>query len=278
MKIVRFGRKIGRVYADDIEARFATRWHGSWFMPVRSRLMLKRICAAVFLFVLCALPLAAQRSAPPRSGPVTFAIVVKDAAGAPLTDVRVSLTGPVQRNARTEGGRIVFENVPSGEYQFHFEKPGYVPADQTVTGRGAKPIPVEVSMTAVVPPPKPVAPLKPTAPAAADAKLVVLDMPAYIERNYVGKAPDRTIEMACAAGGSATLIQVNVAVVEHTHGDADEFIYVIAGQGSARMGDRIESLGPGVFMLIPRGTPHAFAVSGKKPLVFVSTRAGDKCM
>jgi mannose-6-phosphate isomerase-like protein (cupin superfamily) len=52
---------------------------------------------------------------------------------------------------------------------------------------------------------------------------------------------------------------------------------VIAGQGSARMGERVESLGPGVFMMIPRGMAHAFAVGSKKPLVFVSTRAGDKC-
>jgi mannose-6-phosphate isomerase-like protein (cupin superfamily) len=103
-------------------------------------------------------------------------------------------------------------------------------------------------------------------------------MPAYIEKNSVGKSTDKTTPMACAVGGSSTLIQINVAITEHTHTDADEFIYVIRGEGSARMGDRIEPLGPAVFMMIPRGVPHAFAVSGKKPLVFISTRAGDKCM
>jgi len=240
--------------------------------------MLKRFPAVMLLLGVCSFPLAAQRGAV-RTGPVTFAIMVKDAAGAPITDVRVTVTGPAQRNARTEGGRLVFESLPTGDYTFRFEKAGYVPVEQQVTGRGAKPIPVEVTLEAVPPPPKPVAPPVPKIPPPSDVRLVVLDMPAFVEKNYVGKSTDKTTPMACAIGGSSTLIQINVAITEHTHPDADEFIYVIAGQGSARMGDRVEPLGPGVFMMIPRNVAHAFAVAGKKqPLVFVSTRAGDKCM
>lgn len=238
--------------------------------------MLKRLPAVILLLGVWSFPIAAQRGAA-RTGPVTFAVMVKDAAGAPITDVRVAVTGPVQRNSRTEGGRIVFENLPAGDYTFRFEKNGYVPVEQRVTGRGAKPIPVEVTLEAVPPPPKPIAPVPVIVP-RNDAKLVVLDMPAFIEKNYVGRSADKTTPMACATGGSSTLIQINVAITEHTHTDADEFIYVIAGQGSARMGDRVEPLGPGVFMMIPRGVAHAFAVGSKKPLVFVSTRAGDKCM
>ena len=238
--------------------------------------MLKRCPAVILLLGVWSFPIAAQRGTA-RTGPVTFAVMVKDAAGTPITDVRVAVTGPVQRNSRTEGGRTVFENLPAGDYTFRFEKNGYVPVEQQVTGRGAKPIPVEVTLEAVPPPPKPVAPVPVIVP-RSDAKLVVLDMPAFIEKNYVGRSADKTTPMACATGGSSTLIQINVAITEHTHTDADEFIYVIAGQGSARMGDRVEPLGPGVFMMIPRGVAHAFAVGSKKPLVFVSTRAGDKCM
>jgi mannose-6-phosphate isomerase-like protein (cupin superfamily) len=242
-----------------------------------SRVMLKSFSTLVLLLGV-SLPAGVQRASVAKTGPVTFAILVTDAAGAPVTDVRVSVTGPVQRSARTEGGRLVFENLPSGEYQFKFEKAGFVPVDQTVTGRGTKPISVNVTMDAIPEPPKPVAPVTPIKARAADAKLVVLDMPAFVEKNYVGKSTDRTTPMACAAGGSSTLIQINVAITEHTHPDADEFIYVIAGQGSARMGERVEPIGPGVYMMIPRRTPHAFAVGNKKPLVFVSTLAGEKCM
>jgi mannose-6-phosphate isomerase-like protein (cupin superfamily) len=237
--------------------------------------MRKIVVAAVFLLLVSSLPVAAQRGSA-RTGPVTFTIFVKDSSGAPVTDVRVALTGPAQRSSRTEGGRTVFEDLPSGDYTLRFEKPGFVALEKQVTGRGSRPIPVDVTIEAVPPPPVPIAAVTPLKQ-NTDAKLVVLDMPAFIEKNYVGKAADRTTPMACAAGGSSTLIQINVAIVEHTHPDADEFIYVIAGQGSARMGERVESLGPGVFMMIPRGVAHAFAVGSKKPLVFVSTRAGEKC-
>ena len=101
-------------------------------------------------------------------------------------------------------------------------------------------------------------------------------MPAFIEKNYVAKAAGKMTPMACATGGAATLVQINEPLAEHSHGDADEFIYVIAGQGDARLAGRVEPLGPAVFMMIPRGTPHTFTAT-KKPLVLVSTRAGERC-
>jgi mannose-6-phosphate isomerase-like protein (cupin superfamily) len=224
-------------------------------------------------------PVLAQRGAAPRTGPVTFAVLVSDPSGAPITDVRVTMTGPVGRNGRTEGGRLVFEDLPSGDYQFKFEKPGFEPADQTVTGKGTKPIPVNVTLkpTPAPPPPPPVAAPPPPPTNHNDAKFVVLDMPAFVEKNYVGRAAGKTTQMACGAGGSTTLIQVNEPIAEHVHADADEFIYVLAGEGTLRLGDRSESLGSGVFLMIPRGAAHAFAIGRKKPLVMVSTRAGEKC-
>jgi mannose-6-phosphate isomerase-like protein (cupin superfamily) len=225
-------------------------------------------------------PVLAQRGTAARTGPVTFAVFVTDPSGAPVTDVRVTMTGPVARNARTEGGRLVFEDLPTGDYQFRFEKPGFDPVDQTVTGKGSKPIPVNVTLKPTPPPPTPPAPAPPPAPPPTDhtdGKYVVLDMPAFIEKNWVGRAAGKTTQMACGAGGSSTLIQINEPIAEHRHADADEFIYVIAGEGTARVGDRPEPLGPGVFLMIPRGTAHEIAVGRKKPLVMMSMRAGEKC-
>jgi hypothetical protein len=42
-------------------------------------------------------------------------------------------------------------------------------------------------------------------------------MPAFIEKYYVGKASGKTTPMACSDGGSATLVQANDAIAEHTH-------------------------------------------------------------
>jgi len=218
---------------------------------------------------------AQRRGAAPTTGPVTFAVAVADPAGKPIGDVRVSISGPVQRATRTERGRTVFEGLPAGAYRFRFEKDGYVTLEQEVAGRGAKPIDVKVTLT-----PEPLPPIEPVEklpPAQIPARLVVLDMPAFIEKNYVGKTPSRTTPLGCATGANGTLLQINEPIAQHTHDDADEFVYVIAGEGMARFGERFESLGPAVFLMIPRGMPHALTPGKKKPLVMMSVRAGESC-
>jgi uncharacterized RmlC-like cupin family protein len=237
------------------------------------------ILSVLSLMVAFALPLDAQRrGAGSGAGSVTFAVAVADPSGAPVPNVKVTLTGPAERTMRTEGGRIVFEGLPAGAYRFRFEREGFVTLERELTGRGSVPIDVKVSLTPVPPPPPPPpAPVPPPPEPVVNAKPVVLDMPAFIEKYYVGKAAGKTMPLACSTGGAATLVQINEPLAEHTHQDADEFIYVIAGQGTARLGDRQEPLGPAVFMLIPRGVAHTFTVGAKKPLVLLSMRAGEKC-
>ena len=233
----------------------------------------------ILLLTLAAGTVSAQRrGAAPTTGPVTFTISVTDSTGAPVSDVRVTLTGPVTRTARTERGRTVFENVPSGQYTVAFEKAGYVSADRSVTGRGSKPIDVAVTLEREAPPPPtPVEPPPPPPAPPVDTKIAILDMPAFIEKNYIGRATGKTTPMGCAAGGSSTLIQMNEPLAEHTHDDADEFIYVIAGQGVAKVSGREEPLGPAVFLMVPRGMPHTMSVGPKKPLVMMSVLAGERC-
>src|SRR5262249_44497685 len=209
---------------------------------------------------------------------VTFAVFVTDPSGKPITDVTVTLTGPTERSSRTEAGRLVFENLRSGSYHFRFEKDGFTPLERDVAGRGAAPIDVKVTLTPLRPPPPPIAPVGGLAPlATADGQVVALDMPAFIEKNYIGRAAGKTAPIGCTAGGAPTLIQINDAIATHAHDDADEFIYVIAGRGNANRGDRHEPLGPGVFLVIPRGLAHGFTTGQQKPLVMISTRAGEKC-
>jgi mannose-6-phosphate isomerase-like protein (cupin superfamily) len=242
--------------------------------------MRKALVAAVVLVVMSVMPfpLGAQRRGAGGSA-VTFAVFVSDPSGAPIPGVKIVLTGPAERTARTEGGRAVFEGLPAGAYRFRFDRDGFVPLERELAGRGGAPIDVKVTLTPAPPPPEPppapVAPPPPPTP-RVDAKLVVLDMPAFIERNYVGKTAGKTTPMGCSTGGAATLVQINEPLVEHTHADADEFIYVIAGQGSANLAGRQEPLGPAVFLMIPRGMPHALTAT-KKPLVLISTRAGETC-
>ena len=189
---------------------------------------MRKLALAVVLVGLAALPIAAQRGG--TTGPAAFAVFVSDPSGAPITDVKVTVTGRAEKSGMTEGGRIAFEELPVGKYHFTFEKDGYDPVEQDVTGRRGAPVDVKVTMT---PAPKPVPPPPLPTPEprpAVNAHVVVLDMPAFIEKNYVGKSSGQTTPMACGDGGSATLVQANDSIAEHTHADADEFIYVIAGE------------------------------------------------
>jgi len=238
---------------------------------------MQKIVVLVLVFVgALAAPAAAQRGG--AGGSVTFAITVADRSGARIPDVEVTMTGPAQRTGRTEAGRLVFENVPAGTYRFRFDKEGFVSLEKELAARGARPIDVSVTLDAAPPPPKPLAPVPPPAPPPPSAvKPVVLDMPAFIEKNYVGRGSGKTTPLGCGSRGSAALIQLNDPIASHAHADADEYIYVIAGQGTATLGTREESLGPGVYLLIPRGLAHGFTAGPKKPLEMISIRAGGTC-
>jgi mannose-6-phosphate isomerase-like protein (cupin superfamily) len=240
---------------------------------------MRKVMLAVILMggVVAAVELEAQARGGARRGSVTFVIAVTDPSGARLTDVKVTMSGPAQRTSRTEGGRVVFENLPSGDYRFRFERNGFVPLERDVTGRGSAPIQVNVAMSAVPVPSTPIPPVGPLKERPVDGRFVVLDMPAFIEKNYVGRASGKSTPLACGAGGGATLLQINDPIATHTHPDADEFIYVIAGQGTAHIGEREESLGAGVFLMFPRGAAHMITAGPKRPLVFISTRAGERC-
>src|SRR5439155_11532202 len=111
--------------------------------------------------------------------------------------VKVTMTGPVTRTSSTEAGRIAFENLPAGTYHFRFEREGFVALDKDVAGRGSAPIDVKVALARVPAPAKPIVPVGalPSAPAAS--KVVVLDMPAFIEKNYVGRSSGKTTPLAC---------------------------------------------------------------------------------
>lgn len=213
-------------------------------------------------------------------GNAAFAIMVSDLSGAPLGDVKVTMSGPVSRDARTERGRIAFENLPTGNYVLRFEREGFFSLEREVVARGGAPIDVKVTLTPEPPPPpSPVPALSPKPPAPAlSAEPVAIDMTAFIEKNYVARrAPGKTSVLACTAGGPAALIQVKDPIIEHVHADADEFLYTIAGEGSVSADGTAQPLRAGVFMMVPRGVPHIIVAVTRNPLMLLSIRAGEHC-
>jgi hypothetical protein len=174
------------------------------------------------------------------------------------------------------------ENLPFGTYRLRFDLEGFVSFEREVVARTGTPIDVKVTLTPVPePPPAPVpvpeVPTKPPVTTATGATPVAIDMPAFIEKNYVGRGGGKTSPLACGAGGPAILMQVKNPIVEHTHADADEFLYTISGEGSVRAAGNDQPLRPGVFMMVPRGVPHIIVAIARAPLVLLSVRAGEQC-
>ena len=51
----------------------------------------------------------------------------------------------------------------------------------------------------------------------------------------------------------------------HVHQSIEEFYYVLEGEFELRVGDRVMRGGPGTFMFVPKGAPHAFSNPGSTP-------------
>ena len=210
----------------------------------------------------------------------TFAVAVSDPDGKPIPDVLVTVEGGTSRTVRTEGGRIALENLPAGNYRLRFEREGFLTLERELAARAGAPIDVKVTLKPLPPPPPaPVAP--PPAPEPMRPKIhstpAVIDVPALIERNWVGRNPSKTSQVSCGSDGLSEVIQMTQALMPHDHADSDETFYVVAGEGSALIGESSHRLRAGVFLFVPRGTRHGLSPSGKNPLIVLSTRPGERC-
>jgi quercetin dioxygenase-like cupin family protein len=62
----------------------------------------------------------------------------------------------------------------------------------------------------------------------------------------------------------------------HLHHDSDEVIYVVSGEVTSKIGDRVTVGGPGACAFIPRGVAHAWKNTGPDTarILFMYTPAG----
>jgi mannose-6-phosphate isomerase-like protein (cupin superfamily) len=235
---------------------------------------MKVLLLSLLSLSLAAPALGAGQKRAPRTA--TFAILVTDADGTQVPNVLVTVEGPASRTVRTEGGRIALENLPVGDYRLRFEKDGFVPLERELTARAGKPIEVKVLLNRLPEPEAPPAPPEPVR-AASDAKPAALDILDVIDKEFIGRGAGRTTPLACGGEGNANLIQVNDPVTDHAHADADEFLYVIAGEGAANVAGAAHRLRAGMLVFVPRDATHRFSQSGRNPLILLSVRAGEGC-
>jgi mannose-6-phosphate isomerase-like protein (cupin superfamily) len=285
----------------DLRARSILRCRARQLLPLafpgkvkavmfRRRLYLAGTTAAAA--VLCSASLAAQApaaQAPRRQAPaatsgrsVTMNVTVTDGTGAPIDGVEVSATGPVTREGTTaDGGALRLLGIRPGNYRLRFERDGYLTLERDLAVRAGQAATVDVTLSNAVPAPEPPAPDAP--PEAKTAEVppgepAAVSIADFVERNFISsRDPRREDELGCTASARTRLLQLREDTAEEARSDADEVLYVVAGEGTLRLGNKDVPLKSSVTAIVPRGTVRAIARKGRNPLIVLSVVSGPPC-
>ena len=213
-------------------------------------------------------------------------VVVRDMSGTPLEGVKVAIAGPTGGETATDAQGMAAVTLSDGSYRLRLEHDGFITLEREVTIKNGQPAEVEIALnrapTPLMPeaPPPPLAPAPPPPPPPAPAPEgppVNVSLPAFLEKNFVGREPLKESILSCTPDATIRLLQLRESLVAHTHATADEVLYVVAGEGASRIGDASTVITPGSLSVIPRGTAHAIERRGKNPLIVLSMLAGEPC-
>jgi quercetin dioxygenase-like cupin family protein len=224
------------------------------------------------------------RQNPPAGPKLSLTVMVTALDGKTLPEVVVKAAGPVDREAPTDpSGLVTFANMSPGTYRLRFEHPGFITFEKEISLAAGKPLRASASLSAAPPPPAPPKvepaappPVAPSGP-AGNYQPNVVNFLSWLDSSFIGRAPSKSLTSGCTASATTTMIQTNESIAERTRPDADETIYVVAGEGTLRMGGREHALSAGSLVTAPRGTTHSITRRGSRPLMFVSTLSGPPC-
>jgi hypothetical protein len=248
------------------------------------------------LSLLCAAPLAAQTAAPkpPARRPAsaaptttTLSISVTDGKGAPIPYVTVRGSGPVDREATTDGnGGLRLDGLTSGSYRFRFVHEGFITLERDVmipTGQRAMDQRVMLSASEKPrepePPPAPKTPPAPAPPPPPPpGKPTHVSVPDFIERNFItGTQPQKVTTVACSGVAQTVLWQIREPWTGRQHAASEAMLYVVGGEGTLTLDGREVRLSAGAFASVPRGTTYGLTRRGRNPLIVLANLAGEAC-
>jgi mannose-6-phosphate isomerase-like protein (cupin superfamily) len=219
---------------------------------------------------------------PATAKPPTIAINVTDAVGAPLADTTVvTMTGVVSREGVTAAdGSLQMINMRPGTYRLRFSREGSITLEREVVLRAGEAAAVDVALS---PAPAPEEAPEPVAPPASTTlgppgEPKVTPVPSFLERNFIGGREGRKDSvLGCTETGTATLHQLRDSWTAHSHDTAEEWIYVVAGEGTLRIGTADQKLQAGTFSLVPHTISHALVPQGRNPRLIISMLSGTPC-
>lgn len=218
---------------------------------------------------------------------LTLDVEVTEVSGKPLADATVRLAGPVDREGTTDAsGATHFTNLRAGTYRVHAERDGFITLEREVSLGAGRPVPVALALAAApAPPPAPAPPTTPTSAPAAErnearpvGQSSTTEVPQFAERNFIGRSePQKVSVVGCTGYGTTRIVQVREPMDDVIHEDADETLYLVAGDATLRMGGREQPLVAGALVVVPRATRFSLARRGRNPAILISVLSGPAC-
>jgi quercetin dioxygenase-like cupin family protein len=84
--------------------------------------------------------------------------------------------------------------------------------------------------------------------------------------------------LGCSGVQRSVMLQVREPLPEQTDDQLDQTVYVVAGQGTLKLGGREHAVSASSFAIIPRGTPYSLTRGrGNAPLIVLLSRANEAC-
>jgi mannose-6-phosphate isomerase-like protein (cupin superfamily) len=225
---------------------------------------------------------APQTPARPRPRPRVSAtrVVVRDQSGAPITGAHIVVSGAASKDATTDNaGTVAFASMRDGTYRLRLEHEGFITLEREVTIRAGQPAEIDVALNPAPPPPPPPEPTPTPAPPAGgpSGPPVHVSIPDFLDKNSIGRDPLKESVLGCTGDATTRVLQIKDALAVHTHSALDEVIYVVAGEGSVRLGTQATAISAGSLAVVPRGVPHALERKGRNPLTVLSVLSGVPC-
>ena len=217
--------------------------------------------------------------------PGSLALTVVSEKGDGLLGAGVVVHGLVERAGSTGAdGVLVLLNMPPGTYRCRIVRDGFITLEkEVVVGAGVRTATEGVLSAAPPPPPPPPPPpapveTRPSAPAGpvgAPKVVSIAEMADQILRDMKDPVVER--QLGCSVATSSRLIVARENIAIHRHADADEVLYLVAGEATFNVGDKDQQVVAGWFGLVPRGTSHAITRRGRNPIVVLSVQSGVAC-
>ncbi|HYE88282.1 MAG TPA: carboxypeptidase regulatory-like domain-containing protein [Vicinamibacterales bacterium] len=230
----------------------------------------------------------APRPRPSGGGTTTAILFITDPSGRSVENVTVHFMGPVDREVKSPaGGGTRIEGLRAGTYRVRFTHDKFITFEKEIVWRAGTAAP-ELSIT-LNPAPEPPAPPPAPAPAPEPPKPAAASLPPagtpksmslldFIEKNFIsGREPQKENLIGCSGLGQAMLWQIRDPWNGRQHESADGMIYVVAGDGTIRIGDRDHAVTNGSFAVVPRGTPYSISRRGRNPVIVLAVLAGAPC-